>query len=60
MQTMKNIYHFIQGVEPQIRGGWGLCMAKNMIHLSYEGMDVSFMVRFLSIKYIFTQRHKRY
>jgi len=32
-------------------GGWGLCIAKNMIHLSYEDMDVSFMVQLLSTKY---------
>ena len=32
-------------------GCWGLFIAKNMIHLSYDGMDVSFMVQVLSTKY---------
>jgi hypothetical protein len=32
-------------------GCWGLFIAKIMIHLSYDGMDVSFMVQVLSTKY---------
>jgi hypothetical protein len=35
-------------------GGWGLCIAKNMIQLSYEVTDVSFMVQLLSTEYIVT------
>jgi hypothetical protein len=60
MYTIKNICQFIQGVEPEIIGGWGLCIAKNMIHLSYESMDASFMVQLLSTKDILTYSHTRY
>jgi hypothetical protein len=35
-------------------GDWRLFIAKNMIQISYEGMDVSFMVQLLSTKCIFT------